>query len=126
MAFGGSQSGFGRAAGGFVKAKKKPVQIVGEMEAAFRARKEASKAQFKDGSSTDYYLVIVFQNSAQVDEVEDFFGIPRKSRFIDGIEMMRVCGVEIETKTGNQIKPKVDQKLAALTENGNGEGDGGQ
>lgn len=98
-----------------VKVSKPGAHIVTVMDAAFRERKARNLAQFKDITDTDFYLVLCFQNSAQVDEIVDYFGLPPKDRFLDGIEVMDRLGIELETATGRLIKRRVDPKLAALT-----------
>jgi len=88
--------------------KKQAKKIVGDIETEalkevsevsdFSKKLKAENDLFKDNTDANYFTVVTFNNSKQLDEFISKIGLtPSDKQYIDGVALAKKLGIEIET-----------------------------
>ena len=78
-----------------------------DAQKAFRERITKEEKRLKDACDCNYYFTVFFQNSAQLYEFCDKFGIDRDLLYVDGRELAKQFNKALETK--DMAFPKIQQ-----------------
>lgn len=77
--------------------EKEALDEVGEIS-KFSKKAKAENDLFKDNTDANYFTVVTFNNSGQLDEFLNKVGLtPSDKQYIDGIALARKLGIEITT-----------------------------
>ena len=91
--------------------EKKEVKISGDIESEcleevnevineFSAKAKAETDRFKQNTDANYFTVLTFNNSEQLDEFLNKVGLtPSDKQYIDGIALCKKIGIDITTKS---------------------------
>ena len=83
----------------------------------YAAKARAGRDRFKENTDANYFTVITFNNSKQLDEFFNKLGItPSDKQYINGKALAKKLGIEIETP--DKIAPgsfRISSKLTDLT-----------
>lgn len=69
---------------------------------AIKARKIESRGELRDKDDDEFYLVVVFEDKAQLNGFLRAIGAPFVTRYIDGVRLAQDLGLAIQ---GDQINP---------------------
>ena len=69
-----------------------------DAQKAFRDRISREEKRMKDACDCNYYFTVYFQNSEQLFEFCDKFGISRDALYVDGRQLAKQCKRALETE----------------------------
>ena len=97
--------------------EKDSIEELNEATRAFSDQAKAEQAKFKDNVDANYFTVITFNNSAQLQEFLQKVGLnPADPQYIDGKALAKKLGIEINSP--DKIAPgsfRVNKQLKDLT-----------
>ncbi|MCF3107307.1 hypothetical protein LL912_00810 [Niabella sp. CC-SYL272] len=83
----------------------------------YSAKAKAERDKFKENTDANYFTVVTFNNSAQLDEFFNKLGIRLSDKqYIDGKQLAKKLGITIETP--DKVAPgafRISQKLKDMT-----------
>jgi hypothetical protein len=105
---------------------KKTKKVIGDIEkealeeisevSAFSKKAKAENDLFKNNTDANYFTVVTFNNSAQLDEFLNKIGLtPSDKQYIDGLALAKKLGIEITTPSRQAPGSfRVNQELIEL------------
>lgn len=92
-----------------------PGAEISETLRRFKERAKAEDKRFVDNTDSEYWICLGFQNRAQKEEFLRLTGIiALGDKFLDGMKVAKLLGVELATPIPITQRVKIDKKLLKL------------
>lgn len=93
----------------------KPGAEVSEVLRRFKEAAAGAERRFVDNTDSEYWICLGFQNRAQKEDFLRLSGlIALGDKYLDGVEVAKVLGVQLTVETPPMPKFKIDRKLLQL------------
>lgn len=91
---------------------------IAHAESEFSARAKVEAMRFEEATDSEFWFAVCFQTRAQKDAFIDAMGWRKDlgDKYLDGVEVARRLGVQIERKTVARRTRPHSQKLKALAD----------